>query len=283
MPSVLGLGDNTIDIYVDRGMQYPGGNSLNFAVYAKKLGAQSHYMGCIGDDAYGDQIEGALAAEGVSCPRLRRTAYQTSWSRVRHKNGDRWFDGSHLYSAGEYQLTLDDEAYMGQFDLVHIGVNSMLDDKIGDIARASRRLSYDFSDKYTDTSLGRIAPHTEVAVLSSAEGGSCEAQDLARQACDQGAPVVLVTRGSLGVICLSGGKFYEQSIIEAGVVDTLGAGDAFTAAFIVEHLKGMETQAAMLSAAMFASEVCQIEAAFGRGHEITSIPASNRPQERNTN
>ncbi len=53
MLSLLGLGDYTIDIYVDRGVQYPGGNSLNFAVYAKRLGVDARYMGCIGDDAYG--------------------------------------------------------------------------------------------------------------------------------------------------------------------------------------------------------------------------------------
>ena len=180
MLSLLGLGDNTIDIYVDRGVQYPGGNSLNFAVYAKRLGADAHYMGCIGNDTYGVQIEDALMVENVPSPRLRRTAARTSWSRVRHTAGDRWFDGSHLYTAEEYGISLDDEAYIGQFDLVHIGANSMLDDKINEIARASKRLSYDFTDKYSDSSLGRIAPHADVAFLSNADGGLPAAHALAK-------------------------------------------------------------------------------------------------------
>ncbi len=276
MSNVLGLGDNTIDIYVDRGMQYPGGNSLNFAVYAKKLGAQSHYMGCIGDDAFGLQIEDALHAEGVNCPRLRRTASETSWSRVRHSDGDRWFDGSHLYTVEEYQLEKDDETYMGLFDLVYVGVNSMLDDKIGTIAGASRQLSYDFSDKYTVSSLGRIAPHIGIAVLSSADGGSEKAEKLATQVASFGPGIVLVTRGSEGAICLSQGEFFKQSIVKTDVVDTLGAGDAFTAAFVIEHLKGTPIPAAMQTAAAFASEICQVEAAFGRGRKATAIPASNR-------
>ena len=36
--SVLGLGDNVIDRFVDRGVFYPGGNGINFAVFARQLG-----------------------------------------------------------------------------------------------------------------------------------------------------------------------------------------------------------------------------------------------------
>lgn len=32
---VLGLGDNVVDKYENLGIMYPGGNSLNFAVFAK--------------------------------------------------------------------------------------------------------------------------------------------------------------------------------------------------------------------------------------------------------
>lgn len=279
MPTVLGLGDNTIDIYVDRGMQYPGGNALNFAVYAKMLGAASHYLGCIGEDAYGDQIEEALKAEGVYAGRMRRTAKETSWSRVRHTDGDRWFDGSHLYSADEYDISLDDQAYMDQFDLVHTSVNSILDDRIDEIVSVSRRLSYDFSDKYTDSSLSRIAPHLEVAVLSQAGGDAKAAEALANKVAALGVRHVLVTRGSAGAMCFVGGKLFEQGIIPTKAVDTLGAGDAFSAAYIVEMLKETETQQCLRIAAHFASKICQVEAAFGHGQPAKSIPPSNQSQE----
>lgn len=276
MPSVLGLGDNTVDIYVDRGMQYPGGNSLNFAVYAHRLGANAHYMGCIGEDAYGDLIKNALEAEGVPAPRLRRTAKKTSWSRVRHTDGDRWFDGSHLYTAAEYDLSIDDDAYIDQFDLVHIGVNSMLDDKIDDIFGVSRRLSYDFSDKYTDSSLSRIAPHLEVAVLSQAGGSVSDAQALATKVASFDVKEVLVTRGGEGAICLSKGVFYDQGIVPTDVVDTLGAGDAFTAAYIVHYLNDIPAPDALKSAAAFAAEICGIDAAFGHGVPASSIPDATK-------
>lgn len=265
MPSVLGLGDNTIDIYVDRGQQYPGGNALNFAVYAKRLGADAHYMGCVGDDGYGSQIVDALTAEGVAFPRLRKTASETSWSRVRHTQGDRWFDGSHLYSAEEYRLNVRDDDYLQQFDVVHLGVDSMLDQKIDQIASASRRLSYDFSDKYTPSSFGTIAPLLEVAVLSQANGGPDDAVALAMSVANLGTPVVIVTRGMKGAICLAHGTPHEQGIVETDVTDTLGAGDAFTAAFILALLKDTDIPTALADAASFAALICREEGAFGHG------------------
>ena len=44
--SVLGFGDNVVDKYEHIKTMYPGGNAVNFAVFAKKLGVdRSAYMG----------------------------------------------------------------------------------------------------------------------------------------------------------------------------------------------------------------------------------------------
>ena len=37
------VGDNCIDYYDDNGQAFPGGNPVNVAVYAKRLGAESAY------------------------------------------------------------------------------------------------------------------------------------------------------------------------------------------------------------------------------------------------
>ena len=171
---------------------------------------------------------------------------------------------------------------MGQFDLVHIGVNSMLDDKINEIARASKRLSYDFSDKYSESSLGRIAPNLEVVFLSKAGGDLPAAHALAEHVGKLGPSLVAVTRGSIGAVCLSHGEFYEQDVIATEVVDTLGAGDAFSAVLIVEYLKGTDTRHGLELAAKFASEICQVEAAFGHGRPAIFIPDANGPNQGNS-
>ena len=44
--SVVGFGDNVVDIYTHMNRQYPGGNCVNLAVYAKMFGAKRcTYMG----------------------------------------------------------------------------------------------------------------------------------------------------------------------------------------------------------------------------------------------
>ncbi|MFC7718156.1 PfkB family carbohydrate kinase [Nonomuraea recticatena] len=66
---VLGFGDNIVDRFVDRGIDYPGGNSVNVAVYARRLGLEAAYLGVFGDDDLGGFLREAIAAQGVAVDR----------------------------------------------------------------------------------------------------------------------------------------------------------------------------------------------------------------------
>ena len=63
---VVGYGDNVVDRYVNKNRMFPGGNCINFAVYAKRAGAESAYLGAFGEDAEAELIRGALDKLGVS-------------------------------------------------------------------------------------------------------------------------------------------------------------------------------------------------------------------------
>ena len=55
--SVLGFGDNVVDKYEHIKTMYPGGNAVNFAVFAKKLGVdRSAYMGIFGSDEEAERL-----------------------------------------------------------------------------------------------------------------------------------------------------------------------------------------------------------------------------------
>ncbi|MFQ8776666.1 MAG: hypothetical protein ACLR78_03230 [Roseburia sp.] len=45
MIKVIGIGDNVCDQYYPAKIMYPGGQAMNFSVYAKMLGAKSAYLG----------------------------------------------------------------------------------------------------------------------------------------------------------------------------------------------------------------------------------------------
>ena len=64
--SALGFGDNVVDKYEHIKTMYPGGNCVNFAVYAKMFGAKrSAYMGYFGNDAEAEHVMYALDDIGI--------------------------------------------------------------------------------------------------------------------------------------------------------------------------------------------------------------------------
>ena len=62
---VLGFGDNVVDKYEHEGIMYPGGNSVNFAVYASQMGVSGTYCGVFADDTEAELIRDALERQGV--------------------------------------------------------------------------------------------------------------------------------------------------------------------------------------------------------------------------
>ena len=65
MIKVIGIGDNVCDQYYPAKIMYPGGQAMNFSVYAKMLGAQSAYLGVFGKDRVAEHIISVLDEIGV--------------------------------------------------------------------------------------------------------------------------------------------------------------------------------------------------------------------------
>ena len=123
--SVLGFGDNVVDIYEHTGTMYPGGNAANFAVAAKQCGAtRSAYMGYFGSDAAGEHVIASLQDEGIELVKCRQLLGPNGAARVTVVDGDRIFLGSNEGGIrGETSYVLDrfDLEYIRQFDVVHTG------------------------------------------------------------------------------------------------------------------------------------------------------------------
>ena len=72
---------------------------------------------------------------------------------------------------------------------------------------------------------------------------SCEKDDaftrgLLKRVKEQGAGLVIATLGENGSVAYDGKEFVASGIVEADVVDTLGAGDSYIAGFLNKALEG---------------------------------------------
>lgn len=267
---ILGVGDNTVDIYVDRGVQFPGGNAVNVAALARRLGAEAGYLGCVGADVYGEIVRAALGAEGVDLSRLRRVDGPNPWCRIRHQGADRVFAGSSPGVRGRYDFTEADGAYIAAFDVAHTSAQSDIDTHLPFLARHARRLSYDYSEKWRRPAAAATFGHVDIAFASFPGASDADCRALVSELRARGVrDCVVVTRGAAGS---AAGRAGEDTLFEgvrpAGVVDTLGAGDGFIAGFLTRYLRDGDLRAALASGARNAAEVCGHHGAFGHGGPI---------------
>lgn len=266
---VLGIGDNTVDIYCDRGVRFPGGNAVNVAALARRLGAEAGYLGCIGDDVYGEAVRAALAAEGVDLARLRRIDGPNAWCRIRHDGADRRFEASSPGVRGRYDFVAADGPYIASFDLAHTSAQSDIEADLAFVARHARRLSCDYSEKWRRPDKAATFGLVDIAFASfpGASDADCAATIAALRAGGV-KDCVVVTRGASGAAAGRGGEVIFERVRPAAVVDTLGAGDGFIAGFLLAWLVSNDLRAALAAGADNAARVCGHHGAFGHGRPI---------------
>lgn len=265
---VCALGDNVVDRYLDREEMYPGGNAVNVAVHVRRLGMRAAYIGVIGSDAAARLVAGSLRDEGVLTDHMRIVDGANAWAAVQLVRGDRVFVGADK-GVSCFRLAADDLEYLKGFTLAHIGYAGGLEAQVPDVA-AVTKVSFDFADRPREYA-EPLLRYCEVATFSAGEGGIAAADGIIDWALDQGAHTVLVTAGSAGAVAADadGRSLVPAEHIE--VVDTLGAGDAYIAAFLTETLKGSTREQAMRAAGRYAAEVCQQYGAYGH-RAVDSLP-----------
>ena len=275
---LLGLGDNTIDTYVDRAEQYPGGNAVNVAVLARRLGAQAGYMGCLGDDEAGDILREALAAEGIDTVRCRKCPEGNARAFIAHNDGDRRFIRSAPGCRAEWgAFDRADRDYIAGYDTVHSSIFSGLEPHRAALRPAIRRWSFDFSEKWTPAILDDWMPLLDDVFLSHPLGSDEDVAALARFCAARGAQSVVITRGARGAHALRGKDGADCLPEPAEVVDTLGAGDAFIAGYLVGLHRRLALPDALSFAAQAAAEACGRFGAFGHGRPWRQSHIQHQP------
>ncbi|MBQ9092327.1 MAG: carbohydrate kinase [Anaerotignum sp.] len=273
---VLGFGDNVVDKYEHLKIMYPGGNAVNFAVYAKKFGAErSAYMGIFGNDAAGEHVISSLQAEGIELVKCIQVIGENGASKNTVIDGDRVFLESNeggIRGDMRYVLSRFDLEYIRQFDLVHSGNYCFTERELYKIRKTGVPISFDFSDDSTKEYFEMVVPQVDFAFLSCSDMAEDEIREKLAWLHSLGPAFVCASRGSEGCIAFDGETYYLQEALPvAKMADTMGAGDSLLTAFLVSFLsakkegKTPNIADCLKTAAAFASEICGVDGAWGYG------------------
>lgn len=275
---ILGAGDNTADRYLNRGVLFPGGNALNVAVFAARLGVYAGYLGVIGKDDVGQHLLSALVAERVDTGLVRVGNGPNATADVELRDNDRVFLRSDRTTA-LFELDEEQLAAMTRYDVVHSGYAGTLLPRVAEMARCAR-VSFDFGARYEFAAIEPALAHLHLATFSGGHLAPDDAVSLCRSALTAGAENVLVTRGGEGAYFGTGDLVRHQPADRVSTIDTLGAGDAFIAGVLVGLGTGRSTEALLASATAYASQVCQVDGAFGYGMRFDAsgiLPSGSAP------
>jgi fructoselysine 6-kinase len=264
--SLVAVGDNVVDCYVDLGVMFPGGNSVNVAVHAARAGTPTAYVGAVGTDERGELVSGALAAEGIDTSRLRILPGPSAYAVVRHVAGDRVFGrsdkGVSLFRPDDADLR-----FVAGFGLAHSSYCSGLEGALPDLA-AAVPLSFDFDDR-TGSYAEELLPHVRVATFSASHLSRRECEELVRWAADLGPSHVFATRGAEGVVSFADNAVHAATAPTEEVTDSLGAGDAFIGRALHGLLTGEPVPMLLEAAVAAGGRACATLGGFGHGRPLS--------------
>lgn len=247
-------GEALVDLVEDDESLRPvaGGGPFNTAIAFGRLDVPVGFLGAISRDAYGQMLAEQLVDAGVDTSLVRRSDAPTPRALVdRRRDGknEYTFDlaGTSLVDLTPEQLpVLPDDAWA-----IHIGTLALAIDPpaaayeaLVDREAKRRRIILDpnvrpavFGD--VDTYRRRfeqLAQLADVVKLSEDDAAwiypGLRFDEVIELLLGFGPRVVAVTRGKNGAVAASGDAFVDVAGVPVAVVDTIGAGDTFGAAFI---------------------------------------------------
>jgi ribokinase len=230
----------------------PGGKGSNQAVGAARLGAESHLIGVIGVDIFGDVGVDLYKREGVGIEHLRRTPERNTGVGFITLNaeGDNHIvldmGANHLFSPEDVDHA---EALIASSDVVI---------SVLEIPPATAARGMALARKHGATSILNPAPAqplddsllSQVDVLTPNESelrilcglapdDSTDTLELAHRLQRRGVRNLVVTRGGEGALVIAqDGAVAQVPGQKVKVVDSTGAGDAFTCALGVALAEG---------------------------------------------
>jgi fructoselysine 6-kinase len=262
-------GDNCIDRYLSpRRMDLVGGNAVNVAVHLTSLGAKAIYVGAVGNDPEGQKIRRALADRGVDRTHVVPREGRTGLTVIDLHGGERSFPEEDV--GVQCPLTLSPQArqalvgcewvHVTAFTSWNIRWSAACPDLVEELQWLDAqgvKLSLDFS-ALDQPDLARLVGRSlELAFASRPAGGVEETGKMCQFLQECGVREVVVTMGAGGSLWSDGRRTVSVPAPSLRPLDTLGAGDAFVAAWLEARGRGEDVPRCMERATARAAEVCR--------------------------
>lgn len=227
----------------------PGGMAANVSVGARRLGTPARLVGAVGDDALGREALAHLGAEGIDLAHVavRRGTATFFCVILVDDSGEKALVRA---MSGAY-LPRPDELTASAFDgVAHVHLTFTrpdLADRAIALARdAGARLSLDLeaADILADRAfMGRLVAEVDILFLSAQSRRDLEAA--LGPLAPKGEAMIVTTNGAAGARVETAGGTRAVHGHRVAAKDTLGAGDAFAAAFLHARLQGTDPGAAL--------------------------------------
>ena len=237
----------------------PGGAAANVAVWAADAGAAARVVARVGDDPAGTLLRTALGARGVDLRPAAPAPGASGAILVVWEAGERSFvadPGANLaLRARHVHAGIDGAAavYVSGYSLVRPGsrraaaaaARACGPDRPGAVDAASWPLLAGSAGRAVlaaATAAGTLLANAdEAAALTGALPGAlpgAEGPERAARLLAELVPVAVVKLGAGGVLVAEGGRVAPVAAATADAVDPTGAGDAFSAAYLVSRSSG---------------------------------------------
>lgn len=260
---VLSFGEILFDIIEDE--NYLGGAPLNFAAHLAQQGVESYIFSSVGNDELGTEALEKIRKIGVKTDFIQQDAHHpTGTVPVEFKKGqpDYTIRENVAYDYIDFEASKESLRQI-DFDVLYFGTlaqrSSQSADALGQLIeqKTFRHIFYDinlrkncFTTGLIDQSLMRCTilklNDEEVEVLADMlYGKALSLEELVKQvANDYDIKIVIVTAGAKGCFLYEDRQVHFIKGYPAKVVDTVGAGDSFSAAFVHQYFKKQDALAA---------------------------------------
>lgn len=261
MSSVVVVGSGNLDLIVEAPvlptagqtvlggdvLSRPGGKGANQAVAARRLGADTTFIGAIGDDQFGGILRAALADEGIDLSHLVVADAPTGVAMIVFAasaanqitvapGANRRLTASHLGALS--RILSPDSVLLLQLEIPL--QTCLAAARIASAAGASVLLNAAPAADTDDGEFQSLLALTDVLIVNEGEALSMSAatapsdlggwQDFAAELSAAVAATIIITLGESGAVAADGTTSFLVPAYAVDALDTTGAGDAFCGA-----------------------------------------------------